>query len=179
MHQRYRQLVVFFILAFAASSLSAAPCLKQVFNRYCLGGDYRAQLAQPPHPLHQQQDGESEAAIYFEGRERIYVMAFRGRIYKVVRRYRPSTLPKFQELVGLLAEKYGAPEDRSHYPKYARSQAASISAIRRGEGSAVRVWKPASDWSVELSWTREMGVALTYLDNALDLERRQSVEQGL
>ena len=52
-------------------------------------------------------------------------------------------------------------------------------AIRRGEGQAVQVWSPGSGWSVELSWTREMGVAVSYIADKLDAERQAAMGQGL
>jgi hypothetical protein len=154
-------------------------CLKQVLDRYCLGGDFAALVRQPPVPLYQQKDGERDAAIYLGGYGRVYVMAFRGRIYKILRQYRPSTQLRFQELGELLAQKYGPPTDRSRFPHYAGSRSAQVVAIRRGEGQAAQVWSPGSGWSVELSWTREMGVAVSYIADKLDAERQAAMGQGL
>ena len=165
--------------ASTATFSAGESCLKKVLDRYCLGGDFAALVRQPPTPLHQQKDGERNAAIYLEARGRVYVMAFRGRIYKILRQYRPSTQLRFQELSELLTQKYGPPTDRSRFPHYADSRGARLVAIRRGEGQAAQVWNAGTGWSVELSWTREMGLAVSYIADKLDAERRGAMGQGL
>lgn len=166
----------------APAALPAAAqqsCLKQVFGRFCLGGDFSQQLRQPPAPLFNQKDGDREAAIYAGVRGRRYVMAFRGRIYKVVKEERPSTELHFKDMTAMLTGKYGQPEDHSRYPHYANSRGARMVAIRRGEAKAAMVWRPEPGWHVELSWTRELGVALSYVADELDMQRRQAMEQRL
>jgi hypothetical protein len=164
---------------FAGAAAGAGEaCLKRVFDRYCLGGDLGALLRQAPQPLFQQTDGERRAAVYLDGRERVYVLAFRDRIYKVLRQHRPATHLRYQELASLLGEKYGRPEDRSLFPSYADSRSARVVAIRRGEGRAEQLWRPEPGWRVELSWTREMGVAVSYIAEQLDAQQRQVMERG-
>ncbi len=163
-----------------ASSAAQDPCLKLVFNRYCLGGDINAQLAQQPPPLYQQPDGELLAAVYQEGRERIYVMAFRGRIYKVVHEYYPATQLKFDDLYKTLRSKYGDGEDRSRFPSYARSPASRLGAIRRGDGRAAHRWDPAdAAFHMELAWNREMGLTLSYFATELADQVNRVQDQGL
>ncbi len=154
-------------------------CRKLVFGRFCLGGDFNALLQRTPAPLFTQKEGERHAAVYTGVHGRRYVMSFRGRIYKVLKEDRPSTELHFNDMTALLSEKYGQPEDRSHFPHYAVSRGARIIAIRRGEAKAAMVWRPESGWRVELSWTRELGVALSYVAEELDAQRRQAEEQGL
>lgn len=154
---------------------AAGSCLKQVFDRYCLGGDFDALLRQRPPPLLQTNNQEGRGALYLEGRERIYVLAFRGRIYKVVRQYRPATQTHFEDLDRLVSRKYGPPQDRSHFPSYANSWSARIVAIRRGDGRALHVWLSQEGWRLELSWTRELGVALGYVVGQLEAERRKAL----
>ncbi len=167
-------------MVWAAPVMAAqTACLKQVFERYCLGGDFNALLQQTPAPLFTQQDGERHAAIYTGVRGRHYVMSFRGRIYKVLKEDRPSTELHFNDMKALLSVKYGQPEDRGRFPHYSVSRGARIVAIRRGEAKAAMVWRPEAAWYVELSWTRELGVALSYVAEELDAQRRQAVEQGL
>lgn len=174
-------LLVGFVSALApkAAVSAGASCLKQAFDRYCLGGDFATLVRQLPAPLLQQKDGEQDAAIYPESLGRVYVMAFRGRTYKILRQYRPATQLRYQELSELLTQKYGPPADRSRFPHYANSRASRVVAIRRGEGQAAQVWTSGAGWSVELSWTREMGVAVSYIADQLDTERREAREQGL
>jgi hypothetical protein len=178
MHATVRCFSLAALLWGAAGALPAKAeetCLKQVFDGYCLGGDYRALLARSPLPVHQQREGDSEAAIYMDGPERLYVMAFRGQIYKLVRQYRPSTQMRYDDLTELLTQKYGPAQDRSRFPQYAESRGARIAAIRRGDGRAERFWNPGQGWSVELSWTRELGLALAYVHDQLDAERHRQL----
>jgi len=169
------------VLGTLSWSVSAAQenCLKQVFNRYCLGGDYNAQLRKRPMPMHRQGEGDRQAAVYLEGRGRVYVMAHAGRIYKVVKESRPATQLHFDELSSQLSEKYGQATDRSRFPFHAKSRSSRIVAIRRGEAQALQEWRPEPGWRIELSWTREMGVALTYIANELEARFKQALEQGL
>jgi hypothetical protein len=52
-------------------------------------------------------------------------------------------------------------------------------AIRRGEGIAMHVWKPSPAWHIELSWTREMGLALAYVATELSDARAAQIDGGL
>jgi len=173
-----------FLLLFLASlafgvDAGQEDCLKMVLNRYCLGGDFQAQLRRQPLPIHRQTQGEGQGAVYLESGGRVYVMAHADRIYKVVKESRPATQLHFDELSLLLKEKYGEATDLSRFPYHARSSSARIVAIRRGEAQAIQEWRPEGDWRVELSWTREMGVALSYIANDLEARFQQARQQGL
>jgi hypothetical protein len=160
-------------------SLLNAPqgCLKLVFNRYCLGGDVSA-LAQQLPPALRQDQGERVALIYYEGRDRDYVLAWRGVIYKVLRDHRVASRLHYEDLYQILRRKYGEGEDRSSFPEDARTPGRKQIAIRRGEGRAVHVWQTDAGWHVELSWTRETGLALAYIADALDAQQQAAMESG-
>ena len=153
-------------------------CIKQVFELYCLGADANALLRQRP-PTSQERDGERLALIYDQGTEQDFVMAFRGRVYKVVRQFRIETQLKYQDIYAQLREKYGSGEDRSLFPGYAETPASRQGSIRRGDGKAIHVWNPAENWRIELTWTREFGLSLAYVDNALEAQQRAAVQRGL
>jgi hypothetical protein len=153
-------------------------CIKQVFGLYCLGADINVLLRQNP-PGDQQRDGERLALIYDQGTEQDYVMAFRGGVYKVVRQFRIETQLKYQDIYAQLREKYGAGEDRSLFPAYAEGPASRQGSIRRGDGKAIHVWNPAETWRIELTWTREFGLSLAYVDNVLEAQQRAAVQRGL
>lgn len=155
-----------------------ATCLKNVFGLYCLGTDVNTLLRQRP-PTDQARDGERLALIYDQGQEQDYVLAFRGTIYKVVRQFRVETQLKFDDIYNQLREKYGAGDDRSLFPGYADNPASRQGSIRRGDGKAIHVWAPADSWRIELTWTREFGLSLAYVDNDLDAEQRAAVQRGL
>jgi hypothetical protein len=164
-------------LFWSTASFAQQPCLKLVFNRYCLGGDANA-LAQQQPPAMRQDQGERVALVYYEGRERIYVLAWRGLVYKVLREHRIASQLRYEDLYILLRDKYGAGEDRSSFPPDARTPGRKQIAIRRGEGRALHVWETAAGWRVELSWTRETGLALAYIATDLDLQQAAAVSSG-
>ncbi|MGA7978737.1 MAG: hypothetical protein WCA32_00750 [Chromatiaceae bacterium] len=169
--------VLSFLLSVGAAADDA--CVKRVFGAYCLGGDINAMHHQGLPPLFQETDGERRAVVFSEGPKKIYVLAFRNRIYKVVRQYQIATQLRYDDLYNLLRRKYGPGEDRSQFPPYATSPARRLGSIRRGDGRAVHYWKPAESWHIELSWTREMGLALAYIDTGLDEQREAAMERGL
>ncbi len=181
MFSRFRRMLLAPLIAMVSLGARAEEaCLKVVFDSYCLGGDMEAQMTSAPRFVQQERNGERLAVVYTVGRESTYVMAYRGRIYKVLRRYDPATVLHFTDLQTILTGKYGEPQDRSRYPAYARNRASRIGAIRRGEGDSELVWTPDGQaWSVTLSWTRELGVALDYRAKALDEAQRHAADAGL
>lgn len=167
------------IVAAGSALAQQQPCLKPVFGQFCLGGDASAPLRSGTQPLIQQSDGERRALVFQDGPERVYVLSFRNLIYKVVRRYRAATQLRYEELYQVLRQKYGPGEDRSSFPATADTAGRRQATIRRGEGRAVHYWKAADDWHVELSWTREMGLALAYVATVLDDQQQAAADQGL
>ncbi len=161
-----------------ASAQTQDTCLKNVFGLYCLGTDVNPLLRQRP-PTDQARDGERLALIYDQGQEQDYVLAFRGTIYKVVRQFRVETQLKFQDIYNQLREKYGPGEDRSLFPGYADNPASRQGSIRRGDGKAIHVWAPAETWRIELTWTREFGLSLAYVDNDLEAQQRAAIQRAL
>lgn len=166
---------------FGAPRVVAAedPCLKLVFGRYCLGGDVNPLLQSTPPPLARETDGNSLALVFPEDVDQIYVLAFGGRIYKVVRSYRVATQLRFDEVYALLREKYGPGEDKSRFPEQATTSGRRLASIRRGEGRALHVWRPADTWHIELGWTRELGLSLAYIADAIEAERQAQMSRGL
>lgn len=152
-------------------------CLKLVFNRYCLGGDIDNMAQQMP-PAMRQDQGERIALIYHEGLERDYVLAWGGKIYKVVRIYRTASQLRYEELYRLLRNKYGEGADQSSFPSTAHTPGRKQIAIRRGEGYAAHVWPLSQGWHPKLSWTRELGLALSYVADALDQEQAKTSNSG-
>jgi hypothetical protein len=156
------------------------PCLKLVFNEYCLGGDIEQLIRQRQGYVHEEREGDRRALIYADDRDLIYVMAFQGRIYKIVRKYGSETLLTFEDLLRLLNDKYGPSSDESRYPAYVRSQASKIGAIRRGDGRERHSWRPTGQsWFVRLTWTRELGLALEYVADKVASEQSRVQAEGL
>jgi hypothetical protein len=165
------------LLAAVPAAAQSPPCLKLVFNQYCLGGDVN-QLAQQRPPALRHDQGERVALIYYQGRDRDYVLAWRGRVYKVLREHRIASQLHYEDLYRLLRKKYGEGEDKSSFPAHARTPGRKQIAIRRGEGRAVHVWPTDAGWHIELSWTRETGLALAYIADALDAEQAAAMHSG-
>lgn len=159
--------------------IAQESCLKQVFERYCLGGDVNLLLRQGRQPEYKRAEGDRLAFIFQEGPERIYVLAFRGRIYKILRSYRGATQLRYEDLYASLRSKYGPGEDHSSFPPYAKTASRKLGSIRRGDGRAVHDWKTDEGWYIELSWTREMGLALAYIAKDLNDEQKAAAELGL
>lgn len=158
---------------------AADPCLKLVFGRYCLGGDVNPLLQMTPKPLAREADGKSLALVYPEDLDQVYVLAFGGLVYKVVRSYRVATQLRFDEIYALLREKYGPGEDQSRFPEQATTPGRRLASIRRGEGRALHVWHPSDAWHIELAWTREVGLSLAYIADTIEAERRAQIAGGL
>jgi hypothetical protein len=167
-------------LVWAAGGARAAdPCLKQVFGRYCLGGEVAPLAQSSPPPLDQETEGKGLGLVFADDPDRVYVLSYAGRIYKVLRAHRVETQLRFDEIESLLSRKYGPGEDRSRFPADVVTPGQRLAAIRRGEGRVLRIWRPAPDWHIELSWTREMGLALAYLADAIAAQRSADLSQGL
>lgn len=176
--------VTLFLLLISPYPLWAAGagsgCLKQVFGDYCLGGSLQQLLQSRPGGMLAQRSGERRAAVFFQGRERIYVMAYQGRIYKILHTFEPAGQTRLKDLRKRLESKYGAYRDQSHYPVYARTLAGKIGAIRRGEGELKYSWLSADETlRIELQWTRKLGVSLAYLSNELDAKQRAALDERL
>lgn len=167
------------LLLLARTALAEDPCLKTVFDRYCLGGDVSPLLQTVPAPTVYRNVADSLALAFPDGDNQLYVLAFAKRIYKVVRAYGVSTQLRFDDTYRLLREKYGPGEDQSQFPEYAETPAARLASIRRGDGRAVHQWQPSTAWSIELAWTREMGISLSYVATALNATRAARINGGL
>ena len=117
--------------------------------------------------------------IYADGQINVFVLAFKGRIYKIVRRYRPATRMRFEDMKQLLENKYGSGADESRFPEDAENTAAKVGAVYRGDGRMQFKWQPKPEWSVTLQWDRESGLNLNYLATDLEAEAVEALRQGL
>jgi hypothetical protein len=167
-------------LGLAAGGAGAeGECLKLVFGRYCLGGDVGPLVQGPLQPLARETEGKGLALVFAEEADQVYVLSYAGRIYKVLRSHRVATQLRFEEILALLRQKYGPGEDRSRFPEGASTPGRRLAAIRRGEGRVLQVWRPSDAWHIELSWTRETGLALASVADVIAAERAAELGQGL
>jgi hypothetical protein len=178
-----RSLILFLLLALQAIGPAVGGeegCLKMVFGDYCLGGAMQQQLQRHPKGIPAPESGARSAVVYPKGREHTYVMAYQGRIYKVLHTYEPVNQVTFKDLRKRLESKYGAYLDHSHYPAYARTKASRISSIRRGEGALKFIWSNTErPWRIELEWTRKLGISISYLANDLEEKQKAAMIEGL
>ncbi|HSO84309.1 MAG TPA: hypothetical protein VLR48_17055 [Thiocapsa sp.] len=180
MRVRIAAIVTLLLTAFASSAVFAdEPCLKMVFGRYCLGGDVGPLLQVVPPPLVRQEQDASLALVFADAPDRLYVLAFNGKVYKVVRAFGVSTQLRYEETYAALRDIYGPGEDRSRFAPDATTPGRRLVAIRRGEGVAMHVWTPSPTWRIELSWTREMGLSLAYVATELSAARAAQIDRGL
>lgn len=169
-----------FLLAFTGAGYAADECVKEVFKDYCLGGSMSRQLEKTPSMKRPQVNGEREGVIYEKDSEKIYVMAYKGIIYKVLHTYEPETPATMKDLRRRLQRKYGNYQDLSEYPDDTKNTARQFSHIHRGEGELKNVWQlPGQHWRIELGWNRKLGITVAYCLNELDQLQREAARQGL
>ena len=173
-------ILLFLIIPLSVLAADTQTCLKQVFDSYCLGGSFKELLQQHPPNMQPRTKGERSGVIYNKDNEEIYVMAYKGIIYKIVHTYEPETLVTMKQLQRRLQREYGDYQDRSEYPDKTQNQSKQLGYIRRGEGELRYVWQPAGQaWRVELGWVRKLGINISYFVNELDEMQEEAALKGL
>jgi len=168
------------LISMAGVSTGAEICLKKVFNEYCLGDTLEQQLKRTPVNMQPRSNGDRAGVIYEKDNEKIYVMAYKGVIYKVLHTYEPQTQATMKDLRRRLQRIYGNYQDLSEYPDNTKNKSRQISTIRRGDGELRNVWQlPGQPWRVELGWTRKLGVSIAFFINELDEMQKEAARQGL
>lgn len=139
-------------------------CVKKVFDRFCLGG-----------PIPEGYDRLEEGAYIYEkdGEPPVIVGAFKERIVRVSRLYRPDGWDVYRDLLARLRARYGPGEDRSTYPEYATDDYKREIAIGAQRGEALHYWDEG-EWFLMLLWSRRGGITVTYVHGALEYELGQS-----
>ncbi|MGD2116751.1 MAG: hypothetical protein PVG66_00185 [Chromatiales bacterium] len=176
-----KNLLLLSVLLLSSASVTMAEesaCLKRVFNQFCLAGDINQLMQQRPDFYARQTLGDKLGVTYGDGQSRIFVMAYKNRIYKVAQRFRPATRMRFEDIKMLLEGKYGQAQDLSRFPEDAENTAAKIGAVYRGEARMQFQWQPEKEWLVTLQWDRESGLNLYYSAAELQAEAEASLRQG-
>lgn len=158
---------------FAAFILSAAArgeCLKEVFNRYCLGGPIAAVIEQSA-PKHQFSSRGGEVFSFQDGSDLTMVTTYEGLIDSVARPYKPGSMLTFGKVRVQLVKLYGKPQRRSRLPDYARSTSDIETAIAIGRGMVVDRWQQEG-WRVDLVWTTDKYIDLVYTHDEIYNKRR-------
>ena len=159
------------LLAVPLLAAAQEPCLKEVFNRYCLGGPI-APVLEAAKPVFKQERGATTVYAFKEGaEEEAFVAAFDGKISAVSRRFKPDTMVTFARVRTQLVELYGQPKRDATLPPYTRGDTAAIeNAIAVGRGRVVDQWQ-REGWRINLAWDNR-GIMLLYSHDALRDARR-------
>ncbi|MGB0866213.1 MAG: hypothetical protein ACPGSC_06870 [Granulosicoccaceae bacterium] len=145
-------LILALYLVLAPLSLHAAdePCLKRVFNQYCLGG---------AAPEGAPRDSESHLTADAQGN--IALQIREGRIVAVSRQLQPANWISFTELKVKLVRLYSTAKDVSDFPLYATSRSSKLNAIRAERGYAAARWERLG-WAIQLEWRSLDHLTLRY-----------------
>lgn len=148
-----RLLILPLLLSVLATAPSQAdePCLKQVFNHYCLGGPAPADLVAD----------DNGRVIIEDAKGNIALQITDGRIATVSRELRPANWLNFTDLKGKLVRLYSTATDVSDFPRYATSRSSKLNAIRAGRGYAAARWEQQG-WAIQLDWRSLDNMQLRY-----------------
>ncbi len=146
------------------------PCLKEVFNRYCLGGPI-APVLEAGAPVFKQDRGATTYYAFQDGADEALVAAFDGKIATVSRRFNPATMVTFARVRAQLVELYSQPRRNATLPDYTRGDLTAIeNAVNVGRGRVSDTWQ-RDGWRVTLAWDQR-GIMLLYSHDALREARK-------
>jgi hypothetical protein len=129
-------------------------CVKEVFNKYCLGGDIQPLLNRyTPVRTSSAKDGAAQY-VFADGSEQTTVTAVNGKVETVARRQHPGVQATFDQMERDLIRIYGEPRQRD-------------------KGSNMRSLWDQGAWRVILTHTPGRGeVALLYRHETLQAARK-------
>jgi hypothetical protein len=137
-----------------------SDCIKQVFNKYCLGGSIQPLLSTPP--VRTSEKSGATLYVFADGAEQTNVTVVKGRIESVWRRYPPGTQQTFDMLSSELRKLYGEPQRTG----------TGTPGVTQG-GRVTERWD-RDGWRVLLVWTNSNDVQLVYHHEALQATRRDA-----
>lgn len=137
-----------------------ADCLKEVFNRYCLGGDIKSLLSQQ-QPQSQKQIGDKNIYTFNGSGLTVSLEAKDATIISVSRTEAPGDWINFQKWKHDLGEVYGRGDDLSQFPPSASSRSSRLNAVATGKGQGKILWQQTG-WQVALLWDSTQHIQLRY-----------------
>lgn len=147
---------------FSIRGVLAEPCVKKIFNRYCLGGLESTM----PNGVEKVSDSDGiEIYRVANEKKRIELTIRDGRISAVTRRETPGSWLNFTDWKAKLLRLYGRGEDIGYFPPYASSRSSRLNAINAGKGYAHTQWQQ-SHWLVSVIWDHRDYISLRYELNA-------------
>lgn len=151
------------ILAWLSSqTVQADECVKQVFNRYCLGGDintFLATQASPPEAV-SLDSGGSRYLLQNNGKT-IILTTHENTITSVTRHETPGDWINYTAWKVKLVRLYGKGEDLSDFPRYASSRSSRLNALNAGKGHAEFTWDQHNH-RIKLIWDSPDFIKLSY-----------------
>lgn len=148
--------------AVSMPTVRAEQCVKQIFNRYCLGGP----ASTVPGAANKISESDGVAVYRLNnGNKRIELATRNGRISAVTRYETPGSWLNYTDWKAKLLRLYGLGEELGHFPAYASSRSSRLNAINAGKGYAHTRWQRGR-WSVSVIWNHRDYVALHYELNA-------------
>jgi len=108
--------------------------------------------------------------IYEEDGHEMYLLAYKGIIYKVLKKMNMNALGQFNRLEQDITASYGPPVDISQVREQDRKNHATyLTAIAQGKSDMVKKWMvPNQIWHVELAWNKALGITLSYKISSLE-----------
>ena len=144
-------------------SLYAADCVKQVFNRYCLGGDIQEILAEvAPDRLSELTEETEKPISLVDGGKTIILTSKNGTVMDVTRLEEPGDWINYTAWKVKLVRLYGRGTELSNFPAYAGSRSSRLNAINAGRGYVEFAWEQPG-FTVKLVWDHPDYIKLQYL----------------
>ena len=138
----------------------AEPCVKRVFNQFCLGGAANTLMSAEPTTTKQEDDGTTLYEFSVSGKH-VNVLAKDDTIIAVERYEPPGNWLNFTDWKVKLVRLYGRATDQSTFPAYATSRSSRLNALKAGKGVAKASWSEPG-WSVTLVWKEPEFIRLKY-----------------
>ena len=156
--------------------LEQVECLRYVFNRFCLGGDYE----DLPVAIRQQTRGDLITLSYRgngQDDDSIEVIVVKGKVASVSKRYKDMTWERYREIRAKVAEKNGNWHDTSHNIDTNQWDDMSEGIVLTEKGSARTDWN-ADGISIGWVWAGH-DAALSYShDDIMRVKRFYFNENG-
>jgi len=138
----------------AIPAYAQSGCVKEVFHKYCLGGNIEAVLA-GQSPIRTSQQGGTTTYAFADIADNTVVTVVHGRIATVARSYRPYTQHTYDRLREDLRRLYGEPTRTNP------------------GGRMVDMWDQGP-WRVSLVWNQNNNIQLIYRHERLQERARDS-----
>ncbi len=150
------------ILACIGSQTAYADdCVKQVFNRYCLGGSIDTYLEAENTPQTIALENGDTQYLLQDNKKTIVLTTHENNITTITRRETPGDWINFTAWKVKIVRLYGKGEDLSDFPRYASSRSSRLNALNAGRGHAEFAWDQ-QDHVIKLIWDTPDFVKLSY-----------------